>query len=292
MMCQCTHRLSSPILINELSAVMNRNQSHDEWSNTICCCCSPLLRLCARKIAAARAKVSRKAANRQQTAEPIVRVQFPRSGGEQERQWHWHQGDIRSGNVFQHYFAADHLLRWIFVETGKLTLTLFFRCRAPTQSAVSFTVFFLSLCGGSQKYFFRNLGAILTFAIVGTTVSALLIGSLMYGAIRFLPGKLEFTFLDTLYFGALISPTVSWPTSHRTRRRAAFCAKSRKSHEFFDSIQCTGPIDDIGHIQCAARRCEPVCAGVWRKCFEWCRCHCDEQVRNERGLAGRQLAFS
>lgn len=59
----------------------------------------------------------------------------------------------------------------------------------------------------AQKYFFRNLGAILTYAIIGTTISALLIGSLMYVAIKFLPGKLNFTFLDTLYFGALISPT-------------------------------------------------------------------------------------
>lgn len=59
----------------------------------------------------------------------------------------------------------------------------------------------------AKKYFFRNLGAILTYAIIGTTISALLIGSLMYVAIKFLPGKLNFTFLDTLYFGALISPT-------------------------------------------------------------------------------------
>ncbi|XP_055296779.1 sodium/hydrogen exchanger 6 isoform X4 [Sitodiplosis mosellana] len=58
-----------------------------------------------------------------------------------------------------------------------------------------------------RKYFFRNLGAILTFAIIGTAISALLIGSLMYVAIQFLPGNLNFTFLDTLYFGALISPT-------------------------------------------------------------------------------------
>ncbi|XP_031627065.1 sodium/hydrogen exchanger 6 isoform X3 [Contarinia nasturtii] len=58
-----------------------------------------------------------------------------------------------------------------------------------------------------RKYFFRNLGAILTFAILGTTISALLIGSLLYVAIKFLPGSLKFTFLDTLYFGALISPT-------------------------------------------------------------------------------------
>lgn len=60
-----------------------------------------------------------------------------------------------------------------------------------------------------QKYFFRNLGAILTYAIIGTTISAFLIGVLMYGAIKLWPATLSdsFTFLDTLYFGALISPT-------------------------------------------------------------------------------------
>ncbi|XP_068140838.1 sodium/hydrogen exchanger 6 isoform X1 [Drosophila tropicalis] len=60
-----------------------------------------------------------------------------------------------------------------------------------------------------KKYFFRNLGAILTFAIVGTTLSAFLIGGVMYGCVKLMPKYLSssFTFLDTLYFGALISPT-------------------------------------------------------------------------------------
>lgn len=60
-----------------------------------------------------------------------------------------------------------------------------------------------------QKYFFRNLGAILTFAIIGTTLSAFLIGALMYGFVKLMTDSLKnsFTFLDTLYFGALISPT-------------------------------------------------------------------------------------
>lgn len=67
-----------------------------------------------------------------------------------------------------------------------------------------FSLFFINL----QKYFFRNLGAILTFAIVGTTLSAFLIGGLMYGCVKLMPKYLRsFTFLDTLYFGALISPT-------------------------------------------------------------------------------------
>lgn len=58
-----------------------------------------------------------------------------------------------------------------------------------------------------RKYFFRNLGTILTFAIVGTTFSALLIGTLMYGFVQLTANRSSFTFLDTLYFGALISPT-------------------------------------------------------------------------------------
>ncbi|KAL1123386.1 hypothetical protein AAG570_002468 [Ranatra chinensis] len=59
-----------------------------------------------------------------------------------------------------------------------------------------------------RKYFFRNLGAILTYAIVGTTISAFVVGALMYGTVQMIPHlKRSFTFLDTLYFGALISPT-------------------------------------------------------------------------------------
>lgn len=47
----------------------------------------------------------------------------------------------------------------------------------------------------------------MTFAIVGTTLSALLIGGLMYGFVQLMSNRSSFTFLDTLYFGALISPT-------------------------------------------------------------------------------------
>lgn len=58
-----------------------------------------------------------------------------------------------------------------------------------------------------RKYFFRNLGTILTFAIIGTTLSAFLIGALMYCFVQLISARESFTFLDTLYFGALISPT-------------------------------------------------------------------------------------
>ncbi|XP_014477744.1 PREDICTED: sodium/hydrogen exchanger 7 isoform X3 [Dinoponera quadriceps] len=59
-----------------------------------------------------------------------------------------------------------------------------------------------------RKYFFRNLGAILTYALIGTSISAFVIGALMYAFIQLIPHlSTSFTFLDTLYFGALISPT-------------------------------------------------------------------------------------
>uniref|UniRef100_A0A1B6KK60 Sodium/hydrogen exchanger n=1 Tax=Graphocephala atropunctata TaxID=36148 RepID=A0A1B6KK60_9HEMI len=59
-----------------------------------------------------------------------------------------------------------------------------------------------------RKYFFRNLGAILTYALIGTTISSFVVGSLMYGFLQLIPHlKSSFTYLDSLYFGALISPT-------------------------------------------------------------------------------------
>ncbi|XP_011152972.2 sodium/hydrogen exchanger 7 isoform X1 [Harpegnathos saltator] len=59
-----------------------------------------------------------------------------------------------------------------------------------------------------RKYFFRNLGAILMYALIGTSISAFVIGALMYAFIQLIPHlSTSFTFLDTLYFGALISPT-------------------------------------------------------------------------------------
>ncbi|XP_044740864.1 sodium/hydrogen exchanger 6 isoform X2 [Chrysoperla carnea] len=61
-----------------------------------------------------------------------------------------------------------------------------------------------------RKFFFRNLGAILTFAIIGTTISSFVVGGLMWTYVRLAHGTgaaQGFTFLDTLYFGALISST-------------------------------------------------------------------------------------
>ena len=59
-----------------------------------------------------------------------------------------------------------------------------------------------------KRFFFRNIGAILTFAFVGTTISTFTVGGIMYGITRmFENSATSFTFLDTLRFGALISAT-------------------------------------------------------------------------------------
>ncbi|XP_037076021.1 sodium/hydrogen exchanger 7-like isoform X3 [Pollicipes pollicipes] len=56
-----------------------------------------------------------------------------------------------------------------------------------------------------RKFFFRNLGSILCFAFIGTTISAFAIGGVQYtfGLLFSSPPSL----LDCLYFGALISAT-------------------------------------------------------------------------------------
>lgn len=60
--------------------------------------------------------------------------------------------------------------------------------------------------GMKRKSFFKNFGAILLFALVGTTLSCFVIGSLLYWMIK-LPASFNFGFSDCLLFGALISAT-------------------------------------------------------------------------------------
>ncbi|XP_050717131.1 sodium/hydrogen exchanger 7-like isoform X3 [Eriocheir sinensis] len=56
-----------------------------------------------------------------------------------------------------------------------------------------------------RKHFFKNLGAIFTFAFLGTTISTFVVGGLVYGFLYLLGSSM--TFIDSLLFGALISAT-------------------------------------------------------------------------------------
>lgn len=63
-----------------------------------------------------------------------------------------------------------------------------------------------------KRQFFRNLGTILTYAFIGTAISCIAIGGLMYGFVLGMIelgqlDKMDFYFTDCLFFGALISAT-------------------------------------------------------------------------------------
>ena len=58
-----------------------------------------------------------------------------------------------------------------------------------------------------KRYFFRNLGAILTYAFLGTTISCLATGSLIFGFNVWTGITPDFDYAECLLFGALISAT-------------------------------------------------------------------------------------
>ncbi|XP_058151101.1 sodium/hydrogen exchanger 9 isoform X2 [Dasypus novemcinctus] len=63
-----------------------------------------------------------------------------------------------------------------------------------------------------KRHFFRNLGSILTYAFLGTAISCIVIGLIMYGFVKAMiyAGQLkngDFHFTDCLFFGSLMSAT-------------------------------------------------------------------------------------
>uniref|UniRef100_A0A0N5AM00 Sodium/hydrogen exchanger n=1 Tax=Syphacia muris TaxID=451379 RepID=A0A0N5AM00_9BILA len=56
-----------------------------------------------------------------------------------------------------------------------------------------------------KRHFFRNIGSILTFVFIGTTISSLGIGILMY--VFALVFNLRFTFKELFFFGSILSAT-------------------------------------------------------------------------------------
>uniref|UniRef100_F6SKI3 Sodium/hydrogen exchanger n=1 Tax=Ciona intestinalis TaxID=7719 RepID=F6SKI3_CIOIN len=63
-----------------------------------------------------------------------------------------------------------------------------------------------------KRHFFRNIGSILTFAFIGTVLSALVIGSIMFGFVSWMmvyntDPSFSFGYVDCLLFGAIVSAT-------------------------------------------------------------------------------------
>nr|XP_022288094.1 sodium/hydrogen exchanger 9-like isoform X12 [Crassostrea virginica] len=56
-----------------------------------------------------------------------------------------------------------------------------------------------------RRHFFRNLGSIMAFAFIGTTISCVVVGGIMYGVTRLM--DLKFSLNDCFFFGAIISAT-------------------------------------------------------------------------------------
>ena len=64
-----------------------------------------------------------------------------------------------------------------------------------------------------KRFFFRNIGAILTFAFVGTIISTFTTAGIMYGVTRLFEHlSSKVTFLDTLRFGRYLLDHVYVPT--------------------------------------------------------------------------------
>ena len=67
-------------------------------------------------------------------------------------------------------------------------------------------IIFFSGYSMKKRFFFRNMGAILTYAFIGTTISYLVFGGLMFAFVSLFTSY-EFRFQDCLLFGSLISAT-------------------------------------------------------------------------------------
>uniref|UniRef100_A0A8C5FGT2 Sodium/hydrogen exchanger n=1 Tax=Gadus morhua TaxID=8049 RepID=A0A8C5FGT2_GADMO len=107
------------------------------------------------------------------------------------------KGEVSRGNG--HQVQDDEMLRKVTFDPE-----VFFNILLPP-------IIFHAGYSLKRRHFFRNIGSILTYAFVGTVISCLVIGSIMYGVVTFMKavGQLggDFFFTDCLLFGAIVSAT-------------------------------------------------------------------------------------
>lgn len=100
-----------------------------------------------------------------------------------------------------------------------------------------------------KRFFFRNIGAIMTYAFVGTTISSFVVGVILFGFMYLVP-SIGFTFTDCLYFGAITSATV--------------CTCVLVYLLSPCPVVLSGSGFCSGNFQRAARRRQPLCSGIRR----------------------------
>lgn len=100
--------------------------------------------------------------------------------------------------IFGFLFAVIwHYIKWL--EDIQFSSDLFFLFLLPA-------IIFESGFSVHRQRFFKNLGTILTFAIIGTVIAAFAIAGMLY-IFCSLRGVYDFDFLDYFIFGAIISAT-------------------------------------------------------------------------------------
>ena len=125
-----------------------------------------------------------------------------------------------------------------------------------------------------QKYFFRNLGAILTYAIIGTSISVLVVG---------------WVFLITKFFYEQLK--LKWFTDFveiYLQHFNVFCSSNASIFEraiyfpWYTVFWCSDfshrSIDDSCHFSWHEGRCDSLFDYFWRKCTERCCRDCPHWV--------------
>ncbi|XP_038050054.1 sodium/hydrogen exchanger 9-like [Patiria miniata] len=95
---------------------------------------------------------------------------------------------------------SSHYVSSAFVEKVNFDPEVFFNMLLPP-------IIFYAGYSLKRRHFFRNLGSILTFAMIGTTISCFVVGGIMYALVVKAMGRTDFSIQDSLLFGALISAT-------------------------------------------------------------------------------------